>query len=92
MVDGQRVGGIGLKLDRIRAGGGGGVDQRQRPLELAVMVAGQLSHDQWRVLGPDPASIYGNLMIRHDSARETRASCATLSLSLARGWLSAPKT
>ena len=40
-VQGDGVGGVGLQLDRIAAGGGRRVDHGQRPLQAAVVVAAE---------------------------------------------------
>ena len=51
-VERHRVGGIGLQLERVRAGRGGGIDDRQRALERLVVVAGHLGDDERRMSGP----------------------------------------
>ena len=55
-VQGDGVGGIGLDLDRVAAGGGGGIDQAQRAVQAAIVVPRQLADDVGRVVGADPAT------------------------------------
>ncbi len=56
VVEGDGVGGIGLQLDRVRAGLGGGVDQLQRPLQASIVVARQLGDHIGRTIRPDRTS------------------------------------
>jgi regulator of RNase E activity RraA len=52
-VQRHRVGGVGLDLQRMRAGIGRGVDDGQRTLERLVVVARHLGNDEGAVAGAD---------------------------------------
>ncbi len=55
------VGGVGLQLDRVGAGGLRGVHHVERALEAAAMVGGQLGHDVGRLARADRAAGYDDV-------------------------------
>ncbi len=71
MIQRDGVGGIGLQLDRVGAGFGGGVDQRQRPLQPAIVVARQLGDHERRLIRPDRASCDGESLGQRELLQRT---------------------
>ncbi len=60
-VQGDRVGGIGLDLDRVGPGGGGGIDDAEGGIKAAVVVRRKLGDQIGRVRGADGAAIDADL-------------------------------
>jgi hypothetical protein len=77
MIDGQRIGGVGLQLDRIRTGRFGCIHQRDRPPEIPVVVSGQFRNHVRRMAPADLPSGDGDIS-NHDGLQRklVSLSCA----------------
>ncbi len=58
------ISGIGLQLQRVRAGIGGGIHQRHRAIQRLVVITGHFGDDEGGVIRPHHAAFDGEILLR----------------------------